>query len=59
MVHLIELYIKKGDDKQAQVLQEQLELSSNMRKLKENFPEEGFKAENHMGLQLMKQGKYK
>ena len=30
-----------------------------MRKLKENFPEEGFKAENHMGLQLMKQGKYK
>ena len=59
LVHLLELYIKKGDDKLALSTQEQLELSSSMRKLKEKFPEEGFRADNFIGLQLMKLGKYK
>ena len=43
----------------AKTTQEQLEMSSNMRKLKEKFPEEGFKAENYIALQWMKQGRYK
>jgi hypothetical protein len=37
LVHLLELYLKKGDDKSAQKVQEELETSSNMRKLKEKF----------------------
>jgi tetratricopeptide (TPR) repeat protein len=55
----MELYLKKGDDRQAQTVQEQLEQSSNLRKLKEKFPEEGFRAENYIALQWMKQGRYK
>lgn len=30
-----------------------------MRKLKEKFPEEGFRAENYIALQWMKQGKFR
>lgn len=55
----MELYIKKGDDRQAQQIQEQLEQPSFMRKLKEKFPEEGFRAENYIALQWMKQGKFR
>ena len=59
LVHLLELYLKKGDEKLTKTTQEQLEQSSNMRKLKEKFPEEGVKAENYIALQWMKQGRYK
>ena len=43
----------------AQNIQDQIDQTSVMRKLKEKFPEEGFKAENFIGLQWMKQGRFK
>ncbi len=51
--------MKKGDVPNAEKTQIELESSSNMRKLKEKFIEEYFRAENYFGLGLMKQGKIK
>ena len=42
-----------------QVVQQQLETSSNMRKLKEKNPDEYFKAENYFAMGLMKQNRHK
>ena len=58
-VHLLELYLKKGDQKKADMVQEELERGNILKKLRGNQPDEYFKAEYFMGLSLVKQNRCK